>query len=634
MFTHFLCLWIHAALVLADSSYVPIKGQQCPSNFTYVRPANSLSQGELQFLDKRDVVTRKALVSWLSQSNLSDFDASTYLSDDTIRIGLAFSGGGYRAMLSGAGMLAAMDDRVTNTSGVGQLGGLLQSSTYLAGLSGGNWLVGSVAVNNFSSVEEIQSYSKLWNIKHSIVSPGGVDIVKTFSYWDTIIDDVDDKQDAGWNVSLTDLWGRGLGYQMFNESKGGQGYAYSNIREYPVFQDAEMPFPIHVTDRRSPDEYIISLNSSVFEFNPYEIGCWDPNIYHFADLKYLGTYADNYEVDANNCTTNYDNAGFLIGTSATLFNQFLLRLNSSGLEGEILNVTHHILEDMSSKSDDVSIIKPNPFYGIPEIDQNDNLTLTLVDGGEDLQNIPLTPLIQPQRNVDVVFAFDNSADTDDYWPSGTSLMYTYQRQFGPQANGTHFPYVPDNITILYGGWALQPTFFGCSLENLTSLYANDSFNTSTSSGNIDGSNVPPVVVYIANSAHSFYSNVSTFDLKYATSKRDDMITNGFNVMTQNNGTIDSEWRSCLACAVVLRSQQRRNQSPTTQCQRCFSKYCWDGSLFTNSTQGVTPARRDGLSNLVSDKVKADGETNSGVVTSYSHKLMSFCLLSFLSIMVV
>lgn len=604
----FYLLSLAVPAVAKESPYVPISNQQCPSDFTYVRPANGLGDGERDFLNKRDAITKTELIDWLGKSNLSDFDASSFLSgDETIRIGLAFSGGGYRAMLSGAGQLAALDNRVKNTTDAGQLGGLLQSSTYLAGLSGGNWLVGSLAVNNFSSVQDMQSDDDLWSLKNSIVQPGGVNILKTFGYWDTIIDDVDDKQDAGWNVSLTDIWGRGLGYQMFNASKGGQGYAYSNIRDNQIFKDAGMPFPVHVADRRSPNERIISLNSSVFEFNPFEIGCWDPNIYHFADLRYLGTYADNKEVDSNNCTTNYDNAGFMIGTSATLFNQFLLRLNTSGLEGDLYNLSQAILEDMSSRSDDVSIIKPNPFYNIPSIDQNDNLTLTLVDGGEDNQNIPLVPLIQPQRNVDIIFAFDNSADTDDYWPSGSSLMYTYRRQFGSQGNGTHFPYVPDNNTILYDGYTMEPTFFGCSLANQTSLYANDSFLVSTNPNNTDGSNVVPLVVYIANSAHSFYSNVSTFDLKYTTKERNQMIENGFNVMTQNNGTLDSEWRSCLACAVVLRSQQRRGESPTDQCQQCFNKYCWDGSLFTGNPDDVTPARRDGLSNLVSDKVKAFDE---------------------------
>lgn len=41
--------------------------------------------------------------------------------------------------------------------------------------------------------------------------------------------------------------------------------------------------------------------------------------------------------------------------------------------------------------------------------------LTLVDGGENGENIPLHPLIQPARELDVIFAIDSSADTDYNW---------------------------------------------------------------------------------------------------------------------------------------------------------------------------------------------------------------------------
>jgi len=74
-------------------------------------------------------------------------------------IGIAVSGGGYRAMLNGAGVVQAFDNRTPNATNAGQLGGLLQSSTYLAGLSGGSWLVGSLYTNNFSSISDILNYA-------------------------------------------------------------------------------------------------------------------------------------------------------------------------------------------------------------------------------------------------------------------------------------------------------------------------------------------------------------------------------------------------------------------------------------------------------------------------------------------
>lgn len=70
-------------------------------------------------------------------------------------IRFAFSGGGYRALLNGAGALAAFDSRTYGSDAAGHLSGLLQSSTYITGLSGGSWLVGSIFMNDFASVEVI-----------------------------------------------------------------------------------------------------------------------------------------------------------------------------------------------------------------------------------------------------------------------------------------------------------------------------------------------------------------------------------------------------------------------------------------------------------------------------------------------
>ena len=83
--------------------------------------------------------------------NLGDFSLEQYFSIHSRNtsalpnVAIAFSGGGYRACLSGAGAIQAFDSREGNLT-VGHLGGLLQSATYIAGLSGGSWLLGSIYV--------------------------------------------------------------------------------------------------------------------------------------------------------------------------------------------------------------------------------------------------------------------------------------------------------------------------------------------------------------------------------------------------------------------------------------------------------------------------------------------------------
>ena len=71
---------------------------------------------------------------------------------------------------------------------------------------------------------------------------------------------------------------------------------------------------------------------------------------------------------------------------------------------------------------------------------------------------------------------------------------------------------------------------------------------------------------------------STFDPSYADSQRDDIIRNGFDAATQGNGTLDSQWPVCMACAMLSRSLVRTATAVPSACTDCFNKYCWNGTL--------------------------------------------------------
>jgi lysophospholipase len=187
------------------------------------------------------------------------------------------------------------------------------------------------------------------------------------------------------------------------------------------------------------------------------------------------------------------------------------------------------------------------------------MDLTLTDGGEDGQNIPLYPLIQPQRHVDVIFAVDSSADTTYSWPNGTSLVATYERSLNTTIeNGTAFPSIPDQNTFINLGLNNRPTFFGC--------------NSSNNTGDT------PLIVYLPNAPYITYSNVSTFNLEYNETQRNAIIRNGYDVATLGNGTIDAEWPACMACAVLSRPFTRTGTTVPAACSQCFERYCWNGTL--------------------------------------------------------
>lgn len=588
-------LAVASLLVSTGEAWSPTNGYvpanvTCPDDINLVRNATfRLSNNETEWLKKREVHTSEALKDFLTRS-LANFSDTSILDDlfggnstKIPKLGIAASGGGYRAMLSGAGMIAAMDNRTIGANQHG-LGGLLQSATYLAGLSGGNWLTGTLAWNNWTSVQDIVNNftvdGSIWDIDHSIVNPGGINVFKSGSRWDHISDAVEDKQKAGFNVSLADVWGRALSYNWFpNLYRGGIGYTWSTLRDAEVFQDGAMPFPISVADGRYPGTKVINLNATLFEFNPFEMGSWDPTVNSFTDVKYLGTNVSNGKpVNTGKCIAGFDNTGFIIATSSTLFNQFLLRINGTKLPKFIVHLATHFLTDLSNDYNDIAIYSPNPFkdtefqMGNASKSISESRDLFLVDGGEDNQNIPLNPLIQKQRDLDIVFALDNSADTNQSWPDGASLVNTYQRQFSSQGKHAAFPYVPDVNTFVNLGLNKRPTFFGCDANNLTDL-----------------AYIPPLVVYIPNAKYSFNSNQSTFKMSYSAEQRRAMIQNGFEAATRNNFTDDSNFMGCIGCAIIRRKQQAFNYTLPKECDKCFSDYCWNGTLNTTAAYGVVGA---------------------------------------------
>ncbi|KAF3925245.1 Lysophospholipase [Dactylellina cionopaga] len=564
----------------APDGYVPA-AVTCPSTRPTIRPARTLSEQETSWLDKRRGNTIQPLRDLLTRINIPGFDAGAYIDANRNNftaipnIGIACSGGGYRALMNGAGSLAAFDSRTNNSTSTGHLGGLLQSATYLAGLSGGGWLVGSLSLNNFTSVEAIVNSTpdqtgSLWQFQDSIFAgpeESAVQTVHGSSYYKTLVDLVNSKSDAGFNTSLTDLWGRALAFQLINSPDGGPGITWSGISDDPDFTAATVPMPILVADGRAPGEKIISLNTTVFEFNPWEMGSWDPTVYGFAPLRYVGSNFSSGVIPKNQkCIRGFDNSAFIMGTSSSLFNQFLLNFDSvsSSIPTIFRGLVEDILRGLSSDENDIADWTPNPFLGWNN-DSNPGAQserLTLVDGGEDLQNIPLYPLLQPEREVDIIFAVDSSADTlgpGPNWPNGTAMVATYERSLSPNMNnGSGFPAVPDQNTFVNLGLNTRPTFFGCDASNFTGT-------------------VPPLLVYIPNHPFIVNSNVSTFTMSYNISERNAIIENGYLVATRGNSTLDQQWTQCVGCAIMSRTWSRSGATVPDVCNQCFQRYCWNGT---------------------------------------------------------
>lgn len=221
----------------APNGYAPAD-VNCPSTRPSIRSANGLSNQETEWLKKRRPIAIDSMRTFLERVKIDGFDVGNYFdshrSNTTAlpNVAISFSGGGYRALLNGAGALAAFDNRTSGSTGSGQLGGLLQSATYVSALSGGGWLIGSIYANNFTSVEAITSQgnkTSIWQFQNSLFEgppTEGIQLLSTAQYFDNLITTVEDKADstAGqFNTSITDIYGRGLSFQLINASDGAPG---------------------------------------------------------------------------------------------------------------------------------------------------------------------------------------------------------------------------------------------------------------------------------------------------------------------------------------------------------------------------------------------------------------------------
>jgi len=567
-------------------SYAPAQGS-CNGNTNLVREANGLSSAETEWLAKRETNTKVALKKFLERATKDFADnsiVSEIFSSATPRAGYASCGGGYRGTFIDAGIAAAMDERTVGANEHG-LGGLLQGMSYMTGLSGGTMFTSTLLFNNWTSVQDIVDQmndgdNSIWDISVSPLALASSKDTTTQKMFGSILSAIKEKYDAGFDVTLADVYGLFTGYYLYPSlPDGGATALWSDIQEMDTFKNGEMPLIIELSSAEKTDETAVSLGSTGFEITPFEFGSWDPTVKAFTDMKYLGTEVSNgIPTNEDQCITGFDNASFLSGASSNIVNYIYYQGNAM-YRSVVTTLRSKFLPSNSTVDRiDVNIIRPNPFKDTDFYEGSDNELidmdgLYMVDGGFGGQNIPFTPLMRKERNLDVVFASDTTFNTADIWPTGSSLVNTYTRQFMAIGKTDAFPYVPDTETMVNLGINKNPTFFGCDSSNLTDL-----------------AYIPPLVVYLPNRAYSFNSNITTWTLTYTKEERLAMIQNGFEIATRNNFTDDPDFLGCVGCAVMRRKQEQLGLEWPSECEQCFQRYCWNGTIAQskNSSSDSTP----------------------------------------------
>lgn len=527
-----LFLSLAPAGALAASAYTPVS-EPCPST-ALVRPADGISDSEANWITGRKAVADAALETWLA-TVLPTVDASSLPT-----LALSISGGGFRSLLTGAGVIQALDGRDSTLS----TAGLYQAMTYHAGLSGGAWLLSAIAAENWPTISSLRD--NVWETQFS----GGIlnsSSATTVSNYVEIASDVVAKAKAGFPISLTDPWGRMLSYQFMSDSEGAVDVTMSDVASLSNFTSYNAPFPIITASKisRSTGECAPQVNEAIYEFNPYEFGSWSDDISAFVLSEYLGSNIT--AGSASECVTGFDKIDWVLGTSSMLLNEYICN-SSLGLDITELFPSSmvKIVEEYTSAPDYGYALVPNPFKGYNSTTATEASSISglddlyIVDGGESSRNVPILPLLEPTRNVSVLIINENSSDTDESYPDGISLVLAYEAaQTGHLAG--RFPAVP-----AVGDFSTsRAQFFGCDDADAVT------------------------VIYLPNSDWTFASNTSTLKLTYTANETDSMISNGNQIAAQGG---DENWGSCLACGIMLKEVGKANLP--AGCDSCLSDYCW------------------------------------------------------------
>jgi lysophospholipase len=314
------------------------------------------------------------------------------------------------------------------------------------------------------------------------------------------------KQLAGYHTTLTDPYGQFLSYQFLNGLDGGVSTTMSSIIGLSNFTSHAVPFPV-ITSlgvKTWLGECTPGPNAATYEFTPCEFGSWDSDVSVFTQTHYLGTSLKNGNPTGTGllCTQSYDNLGYILGTSSNLFNELCLNIPPShvtNLNSTLTQILTHVHEVTTA---DVYATYSNPFYqyqsptGVHNA-ANDipaQKALSLVDGGEALQNNPILPFLQPARNISAIIVNDNSADTSNNFPNGSEILTTYVQSFNHGL--TRMPFIPSVETFIAEGLNERATFFGCN----------------------DTSKI--TIVWLPNYNFTFASNVATAQLVYPKDETD------------------------------------------------------------------------------------------------------------------
>ncbi|KAK9446423.1 acyl transferase/acyl hydrolase/lysophospholipase [Limtongia smithiae] len=402
----------------------------------HVRLGVELAPEEDAFRKNRVKFTRLALATYL------DIPLETINPRDVPVIAVTGSGGGYRALIAGAGYLSSLESS-----------GLLDCVTYMSGVSGSTWLLALYfTLGNFDTRTLIDHIKQRVGI-HIAYLPAVMDLCTTPPTDKFLLHGLIQKLYYKYtDVSLADIYGIMLASRLLIPDR--KMILHNDdlkiSRQRDIVDTGTVPMPIYTAVRHElgldkaqqqesdttdipsqvSEETIAEIEHTRkqwfqwFEVSPYEAG--------FEELQaWIPTYALGRKWQAGSsieAPVPELNLTLLLGTFGSAFCATLSHFYKEirpVLPGDI-DMIQKLDYLVSANDDDLRGVHPitpasipNYILGLqqylPKTCPESLLTaknINLMDAGMD-NNLAFYPLLRPQRNVDMIIAFDCSADIQD-----------------------------------------------------------------------------------------------------------------------------------------------------------------------------------------------------------------------------
>ncbi|KAG9324934.1 hypothetical protein KVV02_005173 [Mortierella alpina] len=439
-----------------------------------VRQGNDLCPQERAFQAARRKKMKKAFAKFIGVKE------SEVHENDIPVVAIAGSGGGYRAMISSLGYMTAA-----------KKAGLFDCTMYMAGVSGSCWMIAqylTLGQRSFTKTMEHFKQSLNTPIAHypsfidtMLTNPGAAQL---------ILEGVVQKYSKNRVLTLVDAFGTVLASRLLiHRERDGDNGEWVDPLDFKLSQQSrwtnygDQPLPIytavsHVLPGLTPEKKLegeVVVDDDVaneeedahyyqwFEMTPYEFGSEETS-------AWIPTWAFGRRFVEGKSVENIPetNLAILLGTFGSAFTATLADyykevrpILNKAMSDSMDSYINEFLDGLDQIHPLSPSCFPNPTYKLPNpepeaeaFSQRKNIYLN--DAGMD-NNLPLYPLLRPGRNIDVILAFDSSADiesvpwfekTDEYvkrrgierWPpvSKTRAEQLEKQEGGPPRKMTHF----------------------------------------------------------------------------------------------------------------------------------------------------------------------------------------------------